>query len=179
MNTLKLPFNFDISAIKKEISQFSKSDYYDICSPYIKLETLWSKHLIEPVGRPNEIIRFLPNEALKKCPYLLSILNTFQCDKETFRIHILDPGAGIKLHKDMGLSLKDGKVRIHIPVQTNNKVQFLLNNTVVKMEAGECWYCDFSVSHEAHNYGDEPRVHLIMDCMVNDWIEEIINIRSN
>ena len=166
MDTLKLPFIFDTSVIKKEIAQFSKSDYYDICNPYVTLKTLWSKHLIEPVGRPDKLHCFLPNEALKKCPYLLTILNTFQCENETFRIHILDPGACIKPHIDIGYRFEDGKVRIHIPVQTNDNVQLLLYSSPVKMEAGECWYCNFHIKHEVSNNSDKPMIHLIIDCIV-------------
>lgn len=179
MDSLKLPFLFDTSVIEKEIAQFSKSDYYDIYNPSVALETLWSKHLIEPIGSPSDIPCFLPNEALKKCPYLLSILNTFQCEKETFRIHILDPGASIKPHRDIGYRFEDGKIRIHIPVQTNEKVQLLLNNSLVKMEMGECWYCNFHVKHEVNNNSNVPRVHLIMDCIVNDWFEEIFNAATS
>lgn len=123
--------------------------------------------------------RFLPNDALKKCPYLLAILNTFQCEKETFRIHILDPGASIRPHRDLGYSFEDGKVRIHIPVETDDKVQLLLNNEPVNMKAGECWYCNFHIKHEVYNNSDKPRVNLIIDCLVNDWLESIFNSSSN
>lgn len=175
MNTLKLPFEFDVSAIKKEIEDFSKSDYYDIYNPSVELETLWAKHLIEPVGGPNDVIRFLPTNVLKRCPYLLSVFNTFQCQVETFRIHALDPGAGIRPHRDIGYSFEHGKVRLHIPVQTNDKVELLLENTPVKMKEGECWYCNFHVLHEVRNNSDQPRIHLIIDCIVNDWVEGIFN----
>ena len=173
MNALKLPFTFDASIIKEEITQFSKTDYYDIYNPSVELETLWSKNLIEPIGGPDAPPKFLPNTALEQCSYLMSILNTFQCKKETFRIHALDPGAHIRPHRDIGYSLEHGKVRLHIPVQTNNQVEILLNNAPVKMQEGECWYCNFHITHEVHNHGDEPRIHLILDCMVNEWLEDI------
>ena len=35
----------------------------------------------------------------------------------------MDPGAAIKPHKDTGFSFEQGKVRIHIPIQTNDKVE--------------------------------------------------------
>ncbi|WP_232729159.1 aspartyl/asparaginyl beta-hydroxylase domain-containing protein [Ulvibacter sp. MAR_2010_11] len=139
----------------------------------MKPETLWSKHLIEPIGTPDEVPDFLPYEALQKCPYLLSILNTFECNKETFRIHILDPGAHIRPYRDLGCRLEDRKVRLHIPVKTDDGVQLLLNNNPVKMKAGECWNCNFHITHEIRNNSKEPRVHLIMDCIVNDWLKTL------
>ena len=89
MNALKLPFKFDADKIKKEIAQFSNAEYNDIYNPSVTLETLWLKHLIVPQGGPNDDITFVPTESLKKCPYLLSIFESFKCLTETFRIHSL------------------------------------------------------------------------------------------
>ncbi len=178
MNAIKLPFNFDTSIIKRELAQFSKEDYSDIYNPSVTLETLWLKHFIEPKGGPDVPIEFFPNESLKKCPYLLSIFNTFQCRTETFRIHTLDAGASIKPHRDSGYSFEHGKVRLHIPVQTNDKVEILLNNKSVNMKEGECWYCNFNIVHEVHNHGNTPRIHIILDCLVNDWLEEVFSTAS-
>ncbi len=173
MNSLKLPFHFDVSIIKEELAQFSKSEYSDIYNPSVTLETLWLKHFIIPIGGPNEPVKFVPNEALKKCPYLLSIFKTFECQVETFRIHTLDAGASIQPHHDTGYCFEQGKIRLHIPIQTNDQVEILLENEPVKMKEGECWYCNFNILHEVHNKSDKPRVHLILDCMVNEWVESI------
>ena len=172
-NALKLPFDFDASIIKKEIAQFADSEYDDIYNPSVTLETLWLKHLIVPMGGPDQPIKFVPTESLKKCPYLLSIFETFDCQTETFRIHSLDGGASIKPHRDTGYSLEHGKVRLHIPIQTNDKVEILLEGEPVKMKEGECWYCNFDIIHEVHNKSDESRIHLILDCMVNDWLKDV------
>ena len=102
------------------------------------------------------------------------ILNTFKCKKETFRVHILDPKADIRAHRDFGYRLEDGKIRIHIPVETNSNVQLLLNDQPIKMKEGECWYCNFHIKHEVHNKSNQPRTHLILDCMVNDWLEKTV-----
>lgn len=175
MNALRLPFNFDTARILNEIAQFKKEEYYDIYNTSVTLETLWSKHLIAPKGGPDQAPIFLPNEALKRCPYLLSVLETFQCKKETFRIHTLNAGAIIKPHRDVGYSFEHGLIRIHIPILTNDKVQIIVNNEEIKMKAGECWYCNFNEIHEVNNNSDEPRTHLIMDCVVNDWMKGIFN----
>jgi mannose-6-phosphate isomerase-like protein (cupin superfamily) len=174
MKTFQFPFKFDAALIQKEISKFTKAAYQDVYNPSVTLETLWCKHLIEPINDANGLPVFLPNAALKNSPYLLSILETFQCKKETFRIHILDPGASIQPHRDNGYRIEDGKIRVHIPVQTNEKVQLLLDNEPVHMKAGECWYCNFHITHEVRNHSNEARIHLIIDLMVNDWLEEII-----
>lgn len=173
MNAIKLPFQFDSEIIQKELSQFTKSEFSDIYNPSVTLNTLWLKHLIVPMGGPDGPIKFVPTESLKKCPYLLSIFNTFKCQVETFRIHTLDAGASIRPHRDSGYSFEHGKVRLHIPVKTNPKVEILLDDEPVKMQEGECWYCNFDIQHEVHNRSDQGRVHLILDCMVNDWLTDV------
>jgi hypothetical protein len=173
MNAIKLPFVFDAEIIKKELSQFTQHDYYDIYNTSVTLETLWSKHFIEPIIGKDGLPVFLPNDALKKCPYLLSVLETFKCDKETFRVHTLNAGASIKPHRDIGYSLEHGKIRIHIPIITNDKVEILLDKVPVHMSVGETWYCNFHITHEVHNKSNASRMHLIMDCLVNDWVKDV------
>ena len=179
MNSLKLPFEFDAEKLKSELAQFTKVDYYDIYNPSVTLETLWSKEFIVPIGTPDTLPVFVPNDQLKKCPLLLSIFNTFQCQVETFRIHSLEPGAIIKPHHDTGFSFEQGKVRLHVPIQTNDQVEILLEGKAVKMKEGECWYCNFDKIHEVYNKSDETRVHLIIDCMVNDWLTDVFKSVMN
>ncbi len=175
MNAIKLPFNFDTEVIKKELSQFSKEDYSDIYNSSVALKTLWLIHFIEPINDADGLPVFLPNEALKKCPYLLSVFETFRCPVETFRVHVLNPGASIQPHRDNGYSVEQGMVRLHIPVQTNENVHLIIDQQPVIMKAGECWYCNFHKVHEVHNNSNEPRVHLILDCKVNQWLKNIFN----
>lgn len=181
MHSLKLPFEFDASVLRSELAQFAKSDYRDIYNPSVMLETLWLIELISPkrkAGMDSEVV-FLPNENLKKCPHLLSIFNTFQCSVETFRIHTLDAGASIKPHRDTGFCFEHGKIRLHVPIKTNDNVEILLENKNVKMKEGECWYCNFNILHEVHNKGEEARIHLIIDCMVNDWVKDLFATSVN
>jgi len=173
MKALKLPFEFDTELIKKELSQFSEKDYQDIYNSSVGLETLWLIHFIEPILGEDRLPIFLPNDALKKCPYMLSIFETFKCQVETFRIHTLDPGASIQKHRDTGYSFEMGKVRLHIPIITNPKVEMLVADELIPMQTGECWYCNFHIEHEVRNNSDQPRVHIILDCLVNDWLKGV------
>lgn len=179
MNALRLPFSFDVSQILEEIGKFDKEDYYNIYNPSVEPDTLWSKHLIEPIGGPETTITFAPNASLQQCPYLNSILDHFQCEKETFRIHLLDGHSTIKAHRDIGYSFEHGFVRLHIPIQTNDQVKLLVNGEYVNMQIGECWYCNFHETHEVRNEGEATRIHLIMDCKVNDWLKAIFEEAQN
>ena len=85
---------------------------------------------------------------------------------------LLAPGAEILRHTDLDLGIENNQVRIHIPVQTNADVQFFVNDEEVRMEVGDCWYINFNLPHEAKNNGTTDRVHLVLDCALDE------NIRS-
>ena len=42
------------------------------------------------------------------------------------------------------------------------------------MVAGECWYLNLSKPHRVHNRGATERMHLVLDCVVNDWLDDQI-----
>jgi aspartyl/asparaginyl beta-hydroxylase (cupin superfamily) len=67
-------------------------------------------------------------------------------------------------------------VRLHIPIITDPRIDFFVNNRKVVMNEGECWYINFNLPHRVYNNSDIDRVHLVIDCVVNDWVRSIIEI---
>jgi hypothetical protein len=43
------------------------------------------------------------------------------------------------------------------------------------MALGECWYLDLRLTHRAANRSSVRRVHLVIDCKVNPWLEGLFN----
>lgn len=64
---------------------------------------------------------------------------------------------------------------MHIPVQTNPDVAFYIQEERIPMAEGECWYLNLSLPHRVHNAGTTDRIHLVVDCLVNDWVKELLN----
>jgi hypothetical protein len=112
---------------------------------------------------------------LDACFYFQEVIGWFRCDKQAIRLLRLDPLSEIKEHTDNDTSYEDGFFRIHIPVYTNSNVLFYLNNERVPMSAGECWYANFQLPHFVINNSEQPRVHLVLDCIRNDWSDEIFS----
>jgi hypothetical protein len=83
-------------------------------------------------------------------------------------------GSVIKEHRDHELGFDDGEVRLHIPVITNPQVEFMLNQVRVVMNEGECWYLNVNQPHRVANHGMVDRIHLVIDCVVNDWLRELM-----
>ena len=88
------------------------------------------------------------------------------------RLLNLAAGAIIQEHRDHGLAYEQGEARLHIPVHTNEHVSFYVNGELVPMAEGSCWYINANLPHRVANEGKADRIHLVVDCLVNDWLRE-------
>ena len=112
---------------------------------------------------------------LDYCPYIKSVIASFQCEKTSVRLMKLNAGAIIKEHTDIDMNIEAGEARFHIPVRTNKDVAFFIMEDLIPMLEGECWYLNLSLPHRVHNGGDTDRIHLVIDVMVNDWVKDLLN----
>ncbi len=109
-----------------------------------------------------------------RCPHLREALATFECPLKSVRLLKLGTGAYIREHCDYDLGPETGEVRIHVPIVTNPDVDFVVDGMRLDMHEGECWYLDLSLPHRVHNGGTTDRIHLVLDCMVNEWLKSLI-----
>ncbi len=122
---------------------------------------------------------FADTTLLARCPGLRNVLDAFHCPLLSVRLLRLLAGHGIHEHRDDCLSLEDGTARLHIPLLTNPGVEFYLQGQRVVMNEGETWYLNLSLPHRVHNHGTSDRVHLVIDCAVNDWLRGLISAAAN
>ncbi len=178
---LKFPQTFDTDKLKKELNNFEETDWVG----HSNRKGYDGKWMILPFRGPAYAVHptqkiycdpacdeFKNYETLDKAPYVKEIMNIFECDLLNVRYMSLLSGSVIKEHSDDELSYDDGIVRLHIPVSTNKFVNFYLNRKKVKMQEGELWYLKLTDPHAVENLSDQDRVHLVIDCKVNDWITE-------
>jgi hypothetical protein len=107
---------------------------------------------------------------LKQCPNIRQVLESFACPIRSARLLKLSPGSSIKEHRDYDLGFADGEIRLHIPIATEASVSFFLAGRRIQMREGECWYLDFSLPHRIDHRGAADRIHLVLDCVINDWL---------
>jgi len=83
----------------------------------------------------------------------------------------------VKEHKDPTLGLEEEKsmIRLTIPIDNNAGVKFFLNDSLVPMKVGECWYLRLTDTHRVVNDGATDRINLTIDVIPNDKIIELIN----
>ena len=120
-----------------------------------------------------EVADYKDTELMEECPGIKEIVDGFRCNKLSVRLLNLRPGSLIKEHRDRGLFFEDGLVRIHVPIQTSDQVEFFLDNEEMKLQSGSCWYMNFDLPHRLANKGETDRVHLVFDCEVNDWVKDL------
>lgn len=110
---------------------------------------------------------------LSRCGYFREVIDFFECPKQTVRLLSLSARSFIREHRDPDAGYGDGFFRIHIPIQTNPEVVFKLNGKQLSMQPGDCWYADFTKPHFVSNEGAQDRIHLVIDCIRNDWSDRL------
>jgi Aspartyl/Asparaginyl beta-hydroxylase len=178
MNYYKLPQNFDKQRLKTDlrlcqsidwILHFNQNDFTGHWSSFA-LRSI-SGNELDILATPNTTFQDTPT--LDKCLYFKEIIDSFLCEKEAVRLLSLSPNSYIKEHRDNAAGYEDGFFRIHIPIQTNDKVIFTVNKKDLPMREGECWYANFNKPHFVSNEGETDRIHLVIDCLRNEWSDQL------
>jgi mannose-6-phosphate isomerase-like protein (cupin superfamily) len=124
----------------------------------------------EPAGQN----AFEDTVLLDACPNIRSALTSFRCSLNSVRLLRLGRGARVREHRDYGLEFDSGEARFHVPI-TCDGAEFILDGRRVPMSPGECWYVDVNRPHSVANCGPDARVHLVIDCIVNDWLKGLLS----
>jgi hypothetical protein len=174
---LKLPLAFDPGLLQKDLRLFGSEEW----TPHFNTayyEGDWSGIALR--AAKNSLVSIYPDPAaqdgyeytasLDRCSYIPNVLNAFKCETESVRLLKLAAGSQILEHQDYCLGFENGFVRIHIPIETDQDVHFFLNGHRVEMIAGEAWYLNFNLKHRVANNSRKDRVHLVIDCVLNDWL---------
>jgi len=61
--------------------------------------------------------------------------------------------------------------RHHIPIITNDGVNFYVGDESINMKEGQCWEINNSLLHSVDNQGTTNRIHLMIDVMPNRFIK--------
>ena len=180
-DALKLPFGLDIARLKADLGRILTADFVPhFNTAYYQGE--WSAVALRSIGGdagqiyPNPTAKdaYADTPLLARCPYIREVLAWLRCPQQAVRLLRLKAGSLIKEHRDHELGFEDGEVRLHIPIRTNPEVEFVLNQIRVIMNEGECWYLNFNEPHRVTNRGAADRIHLVVDCVVNDWLRDLM-----
>lgn len=116
---------------------------------------------------------------LERTPALAAVLAALPCPLKSVRLLTLEAGGWIREHRDPGVNLHHGEARLHVPILTSEQVYFYVNGQRVPFRAGELWYIDIDQPHRAVNLGAQARVHLVIDCLADDWLHEQLRLSDS
>jgi hypothetical protein len=176
---LLLPLDFDPARLAADMAAISAGGWiahfvtqnYDGDWSVIPLRgPAGARHPVQMIYSDPTCPAYADTPLLATAPYLRDVLGRFACPLQAVRLMRLSPGSLIKEHRDLDLAFEDGTVRIHIPVTTNDGVDFRLNGSRCVMPAGSTWYLRLADPHSVANRGGSDRVHLVIDATVNDWV---------
>ncbi len=183
---VRLPLRIDAEALATEAFDLPEESWTPHFNSAI-YEGDWSGVALRSVnGEPGQLYPdptvsgdYADTATLGRCPNTADALRQLDCPLLAVRFLALGPGAHIREHDDYRLGLDDGEIRLHIPLVTGPGVEFTLSGRAVEMAAGECWYLNLNLPHEAANRSPQPRIHLVVDCVVNHWLRRLIESSSS
>lgn len=179
-SAIRLPLNFDAARLRADLAQVQPAAWVAHFNQRIYRGD-WSVAPLRAVpGSPIPAFS-LPGASkqedmplLRGCKYFRQVLDSFQCPLASARLLRLGAGAAIEEHCDPMLSLEHDEVRIHVVADTNPEVECRIDGVTRHWASGECWYADFTRPHSFANRGDTERVHIVLDCVLNDWLRDLL-----
>jgi hypothetical protein len=171
----RLPLTFDAAGLQADLARLTASDWHAHFNTGYH-DGGWSGMAL--VSADGDAARLYADAAagstgiatpwLVLCPAMRAAVAALPAAVQSARLLRLAPGSVIREHRDFGLGLADGVVRIHIPVVSHPLVEFYLDGVRVPMAEGECWYLDLGLPHRVQNHSPRERVHLVVDCLVDE-----------
>lgn len=175
---LKLPFSFDVQRIEAELQALNAPQWVAHFNTHCYEGNWHCLPLRSANGADNDLTtaddaNYQDTPALGQCPYLQQVLDSFECEKNSIRLMTLAPGSSIKSHRDRGGAFEDGIARLHIPLRTHPDVTFVVEEHTLHMSLGDTWYLNAACTHAVYNRSPQSRIHLLLDCRVNPWLERL------
>ena len=176
----KLPLSFDVERLTADLDIAAEQEW-KLHFVHQNYDGEWSAIPLTSLGGAADNIYsdpaaaaedYLPTPMLERCLYFQEVLAAFQCPVTSARLLKLTAGSVIKEHIDVDLSVERGTVRLHIPIVSHSEVEFFVEQERAVMEPGSCWYLDATLPHRVNNPGPVDRVHIVFDCVVNDWLRQ-------
>jgi hypothetical protein len=173
-NFIKLNIDFDPQRLQEDLKRAEESfKKITVIGPYN--DGSWSGIALRSNdGTAEDIEAYNQGDSkntpvLENCPYFKEVLNQLGFSSGVVRLLFLPPGKIIGDHKDKN-SWRNGYVRLHLPIVTNEDVTMIIDGERKYMAPGELWFGDFGRTHSVENRSHITRVHMVLDSYVNEGL---------
>jgi hypothetical protein len=174
---VRLPLRFDTESLATEVAALPPEAWVDHFNTGIYSGAWTGVALRSPGGMDGRLypdpvskVPYADTPVLLANPALRAALAQFCCPVTAARLLALAPGARIREHQDYRLGWEDGEIRVHVAITTATGVEFVLDGRPIDLPAGEAWYLNFNRPHQVTNDATVTRIHLVVDCVVDDWL---------
>lgn len=120
--------------------------------------------------------RFEDTATMQKCcPYIKEIVAAIKAPR-VMRVRLMRLKAGgiISPHRDY--FTEPSVVRLHIPITTDLGAEFKIRGRDHRLEAGNLYFTNVRLEHEAANRSTEDRVHLVIDVEAPLWLQDLVRL---
>ena len=178
---VRLPLNFDPDGLRADLDQIDSGEWVTHFNAGY-FEGAWTGVALRATSGDTRGLYADPSASdyadtsvMRRCPHLAAATRMLRCPLKSVRLLKLSASSHIREHRDHDLGWDAGEVRLHVPIITHPEVDFFLNGQRVVMREGECWYLDLGLPHRVQNRGTIDRIHLVIDCQLNDWLRAVID----
>lgn len=98
----------------------------------------------------------------ERYPLMREFVERLPIDSRAVRLMSLSGGGTAPEHVDSCIGLSWGRVRLHVPLVTNEWAHMVFDHRRVHWASG-VWYGSFSLPHSIENLSPEARIHLVID----------------
>ncbi len=180
---VRLPLDFDADRMAAEVRALELAAFIE----YSVIPLTAPAYLVDPSAPPprptddyadGSWTEWADTSVLQACPYLTSVVDTFREHTRVTLVRLmrLAPGGLVAEHTDptLGLEVERSVVRLTVPIVTNPGARLFLNDEVVPLEPGACWYLRFTDPHRVVNEGEHERIHMSIDMAPNAWLRGLV-----
>jgi len=114
-------------------------------------------------------------DLLKTMPFTKQLLRSLKLEIFWARAALLEPHSFLWEHVDYTEFVDEFRLRLHIPITTNDRARLVLQNVSIQMTPGYLWKLNPREIHGAANLGHTTRIHLILDCHLTDELRKLMS----
>lgn len=165
-----------------------------VSAPEMELESIWQEPYPEYGSDGLKVATLLNHTGEQKnfdyhdcakpsaTPLLLKLTELHKFLTETgfnimgSRLLRLDPGTFLHEHRDFVYLENVPRYRLHMPLITNDQAFITSPGQNVHFKKGYLWKLDPKQTiHSACNFGKAPRIHLMLDCYVEEKLQALLD----
>lgn len=102
--------------------------------------------------------------------YGKELVDTLQFKSKRWMVTIHTPGTKLITHQD-----SPDKLRVHIPIHTNDKSLWHIDGEDFHMQPGKAYLVNTTLPHSVHNQGNTDRIHLYGKV----WTEDVMRVYND